>query len=115
VVRNDMTPAEVPWTCTRGDTTTEIEFTLERNGVAWNVDSAVAQVRQRRNRTSTLVLALTTSVAGAVVSVGDGDSLAAVDPGVYYWDLEVVDGTDRLTICGGTFQVLDDVTLEVVP
>lgn len=115
MVRNDMTPAEVPWTCTRGDTTTEIEFTLERNGSPWNVDSALAQVRERRSRTSTLVLELTASVNGAVVSVGDGDDLAGVDPGVYWWDLEVVDGTDRLTICGGTFQVLDDVTLEVVP
>ena len=33
-----------------------------------------------------------------------------VDPGVYYWDLEV----DDLTVVAGTFQILDDVS-EVTP
>lgn len=107
----NLTPAEVPWTCTQGDHTVATAFTLARDGSPWTVDSALAQVRASRSRTATLVLTLTTSVAGAVVTVGDGDSLAAIDPGVYYWDLQVTDDSDILTLCGGTFQVLADVSV----
>ena len=105
-----LKPADFPWECTRGDHTVAVGFTLARDGVPWGVDSALAQVRESRSRESALVLTLSTSVAGAVVTVGDGDSLAAVDPGVYYWDLQVTDDGDVLTIVGGTFQVLDDVS-----
>jgi hypothetical protein len=111
----DLTPANVPWTCTRGDHTVAVEFTLARDGSPWQVDSALAQVRASRNRSSTLILALTATVAGAVVTVGDGDSLAAVSAGVYYWDLQVTDDSDILTIASGTFQVLDDVSHPVTP
>jgi len=107
---SNLTPADFPWTCTRGDHTVAVEFTLARDGSPWAVDSALAQVRESRSRTSTLVLTLTTSVAGAVVSVGDSDSLASVSPGVYYWDLQVTDNSDILTIAGGTFEVLEDVS-----
>lgn len=114
-MRADLSPADVPWTVSRGDTTLKLDFTLARDGSPWTVDEALAQVRARRSRTSTLILELTTSVAGAVVSVGDGDDLSTVAPGVYHWDLQVTDGAEVLTVAGGSFQVLDDVSEEVVP
>jgi hypothetical protein len=107
---SNLTPADFPWTCTRGDHTVAVGFTLARDGSPWAVDSAIAQVRAERLRTSTKLLDLTTSIAGAVVTVGDGDSLASVASGVYYWDLQVTDNGDILTICGGTFEVLEDVS-----
>lgn len=107
---SNLTPADFPWTCSRGDHTVAVGFTLARDESPWAVDSALAQVRESKSHTSTLVLTLTTSIAGAVVTVGDGDSLASVDPGVYYWDLQVTDDSDVLTVCGGTFQVLEDVS-----
>lgn len=107
---SNLTPADFPWICTRGDHTVAVDFTLARDGSPWTVDSALAQVRASKSRSSTLVLTLTTSIAGAVVTVGDGDSLASVTPDVYYWDLQVTDNGDVLTIAGGTFQVLDDVS-----
>ena len=107
----DQRPADWPITATTGDTLLATDFTLSRDGSAWEVDEAVAQVRVARSRASDEVLELTASVSGAVVSVGP-DSLEGIDPAVYYWDLQVVDGTDVLTIVGGTFQVLADVTHE---
>lgn len=107
---SNLAPANFPWTCTRGDHTVAVDFTLARDGSPWAVDAALAQVREGKSRSSTLVLTLTTSIAGAVVTVGDGDSLAAVSPGLYYWDLQVTDNSDVLTLCGGTFEVLEDVS-----
>lgn len=114
MAQSNLTPADFPWICTRGDHTVAVEFTLARDGSPWTVDSALAQVRASKSRTSTLVLDLDASVAGAVVTVGDGVELDC-DPEVYYWDLQVTDGTDVLTIAGGTFQVLDDVSHPVTP
>lgn len=108
----DLLPADWPWSQTRGDTTVATAFTLERDDVAWNVDEAVAQVRERRARSSELVMELTTEIVGNVVTVGDGDSLEGVDPGTYYWDLQVTDGGEVLTVVGGRFFVADDVTNE---
>jgi len=50
------------------------------------------------------------------VTVGDGDDLDDVDPGVYWWDLQVTNASypSGLTLISGTFQVLDDVS-EVTP
>jgi hypothetical protein len=110
MARSNLAPADFPWTCTQGDHTVAIDFTLARDGSPWEVDSALAQVREDKSRSSTLVLTLTTSIAGAVVTVGDGDSLASVSPGIYHWDLQVTDNSDVLTICGGTFEVLNDVS-----
>jgi hypothetical protein len=107
---SNLSPADFPWTCTRGDDTVAVNFTLARDGSPWTVDSALAQVRAERLRTSTLIFTLTTSVSGAVVTVGNGDSLAAVASGVYYWDLQVTDNSDVLTLVSGTFEVLEDVS-----
>jgi hypothetical protein len=107
----DQRPADWPITATTGDTLIATDFTLERDGTPWEVDEAVAQVRVARSRTSDEVIELTASVSGAVVSVGP-DSLEGIDPGVYYWDAQVIDGTDVLTVVGGTFQVLADVSHE---
>ena len=107
----DQRPADWPITATTGDTLMATDFTLSRDGSAWEVDEAIAQVRAARSRTSDEVIELTATVAGAVVTVGP-DSLEGIDPGVFYWDLQVVEGTDVLTVVGGTFQVLSDVSNE---
>lgn len=110
---SNQSPARWPISATRGDALIVTDFTLDRDGVAWSVDSARAQVRTGPSRTAEVVLELTTTVAGAVVSVG-GDVLD-VAPGTWFWDLEVTDAGDALTVVAGTFEVLDDVTDEVTP
>lgn len=105
---SNQQPAKWPISVTRGDTLIVTDFQLERDGVAWEVDSAIAQVRTGRSRTSPVVIELTATVAGSVVSLG-GDVID-VDPGVFFFDLEVTVSDDRLTIIADTFQVLDDVS-----
>ena len=115
MAQSNLTPAEFPWTVTRGDHTVAVEFALARDGSAWSVDTVLAQVRESRSRTSDLVLDLDASVSGSTVTVGDGVSLASVAPGLFYWDLQVTDGGEILTVVGGTFRVLDDVSHPVTP
>ena len=69
----------------------------------------LAQVKASKSNTAAVVLDLDATVSGNNIVVGEDVDLD-VDPGVYYWDLEV----DDLTVIGGTFQILDDVS-EVTP
>jgi len=113
---SDLTPAAWPIVRTRGDSMVPEEFTLSIDGTALEPVSAVAQVRAGKSRTATLILELTCDIAGAVVTVGDGDDLDSVEPGLYWWDLQVTNAAypSGLTLISGTFQVLDDVS-EVTP
>lgn len=95
---------------TQGDTTRPEVFALTKDGSPWEVDSAIAQVRESRSRTSTLVVTLGASVSTNEVTVGDGVSLDAVDPGTYWWDLQVTDSDGPFTVVGGTFTVRADVS-----
>lgn len=94
----------------QGDSTRAEVFTLTKDGSPWEPSSAIAHVRATRSRAATLIVDLTTSVSTNEVTVGDGVSLDAVDPGTYYWDLQVTDSDGPLTIVGGTFTVLADVS-----
>ena len=113
---SNLTPADWPIVRTRGDSMVPEEFTLTIDGTALTPTSAIAQVRTARSRTSTLVLELSVDLSTNVVTVGDGDDLDDVDPGVYWWDLQVTNTAypSGLTLISGTFQVLDDVS-EVTP
>lgn len=105
-VEDDLTPAEWNFTRTQGDVMLPTTFgSIAINGSPLLVTSAEAQVRVRRDRTSTLVLDLDPSFAADAVTVGDGVALD-VAPGVYWWDVQVND----LTIVAGTFRVLNDVS-----
>jgi len=112
---SNLTPADWPIVRTRGDSMIPEEFTLTIDGTALTPTSAIAQVRTARSRSATLVLELSVDLASNVVTVGDGDALDDVDPGVYWWDLQVnASYPSGLTLISGTFQVLDDVS-EVTP
>ena len=109
---SDLTPADWPIVRTRGDSMVPEEFTLTIDGSALTPTSAIAQIREGRSRTTTLVLALSVDLSSNVVTVGDGDDLDDVDPGVYWWDLQVTNASypSGLTLIAGTFQVLNDVS-----
>lgn len=113
---SNLTPADWPIVRTRGDSMIPEEFTLTIDGTALTPTSAIAQVRTARSRSATLVLELSVDLSTNVVTVGDGDDLDDVDPGVYWWDLQVTNASypSGLTLISGTFQVLDDVS-EVTP
>ena len=113
---SDLSPANWPIVRTRGDSMIPEEFTLSIDGGALTPVSAIAQVRASHSRTSTLILELSTDLSTNVVTVGDGDSLD-VAVGVYWWDLQITNAAypSGLTLVAGTFQVLDDVSEEIVP
>ena len=112
---SNLTPADWPIVRTRGDSMVPEEFTLTIDGTALTPTSAIAQVRTARSRSATLVIELSVDLSSNVVTVGDGDDLD-VDPGVYWWDLQVTNAAypSGLTLISGTFHVLDDVS-EVTP
>lgn len=103
-VEDDLTPGRWNFTRTRGDVMRPTAFAVVIDDVPATTEP-LAQVRVSRSRTSELVLDLDATVDGANIVVGD-EVLLDVDPGLYWWDLQV----DDLTVVGGTFQVLDDVS-----
>ena len=109
-MRVDLTPAYVPWTATVGDSLVPVAFTLLEDGVALTPSSARAQIRAGRASASAVILALTVDLSTNTVTVGDGDDLDDVDPGVYWWSLEIVTAgyPSGLTLASGPFEVLDD-------
>lgn len=108
--RSDLSPADYPMIRSQGDTVWEESVALVKDGVAWEPTSALAQVREERSRASTLVVDLSASLDGSTLTFGDGVSLDDVDPGTYWWDVQVTDADGTLTIMGGTFTVLADVS-----
>jgi len=106
-VQDDLTPGGWDFTRVRGDLMRPTTFTVVLDA-APAITAPVAQVRVRKDSGSTLVLDLDATVVGNNIVVGDGVALN-VDPGTYWWDLQVSD----LTVVAGTFRVLNDVS-EVV-
>lgn len=99
---------------TRGDAMTPERFAITIDGAPMVVAGSRAQIRDRGTRDATLVATLTTSQTGNQVTVGAGDTLDYPSR-VYWWDLEVWDDASYtsaapLTIVGGKFQLLEDVT-----
>lgn len=113
----NMSPGEWSWTATTGDSLTPTDFTITADGSPLTFTTAVAQIRSDRSTASTLVLELSVDIASNVVTVGDGDDLDGITPGVYWWSLEGTntDYPSGLTVVAGTFEVLDDGTEVVVP
>lgn len=104
-VEDDLGPAQWNFTRTRGDTMLGTTFDVIIDGDPMDITEAVAQVRVARNHESELVLDLDATETGSEVLVGDGVELD-VEPGRYYWDLQV----NGLTVVGGAFNVLPDVS-----
>ena len=113
---SDVSPGQWPVRCTQGDT-----LPLETVGVAYEVGgvetsvtvtAAIAQVRRQASRDAALVLDLDASFSGSDVSWGDVE--VPLDPGVWFWDLQVTGtaGSDAidLTILAGTFTIRRDVS-----
>ena len=103
-VEDDLTPGAWNFTRTRGDVMRHTSFAVVIDGSP-AVTAPLAQVRVAKSRTAELVLDLEATVDGANIVVGEDIELD-VDPGVYWWDLQV----DDLTVVGGTVLVLDDVS-----
>lgn len=103
-VEDDLTPGTWNFTRTRGDVMAPTSFDVVVDGSPSTADP-VAQVRVSRSHTSELVLDLDATVDGSSIVVGEGVVLD-VDAGVFWWDLQV----DGLTVVGGVFRVLSDVS-----
>lgn len=106
----DFTPADVRVTVTQGDVLREVTLTLTlEDGSPWVLSSVEdAVVRERRTRTAPLVLSIPATVASNVVTLGPVTIPAT--PGVFWWDVQVADSDGALTIAGGSFRILEDVS-----
>lgn len=109
-------PVSWPVVCTQGDTlpveTRSVARVVAGVSTAATLTSAVAQVRQRRDRDSTLVVDLSASVSGDEVSWGG--VAVPLTPGSWWWDLQVT-GTFGatafdLTVLAGSFVIGRDVS-----
>lgn len=112
---DDLSPGVWPIVRSRGDGFTPTAFSVEVDDIPVVVTGALAQVRRRRDRTSTLIFTPTIDLSGNVVTVGDYETLEPIAAGSYWWDLQVWDGVrwaaDRpLTLVGGPFRLVEDVT-----
>ncbi len=113
-IHDNLAPGRWDVTRTVGDTDVPVLFTLEWDGVPVTITSAVAQVRVKRDRTSTEVYERTCDVvAVGEVRVGDGDVIPD-EPGSWWWDLQVSGSVGAtavdLTFLAGTFVILRDAT-----
>ncbi len=109
-------PVSWPVVCTQGDTlpveTRSVARVVAGVSTAATLTSAVAQVRQRRDRASTLVVDLNAQVSGDEVSWGG--VTVPLTPGAWWWDLQVA-GTFGasafdLTVLAGSFTIGRDVS-----
>lgn len=109
-------PLSWPVTCTQGDLlpveTRSVARVVAGVSTAATLTSAVAQVRQRRDRASTLVVDLNASVSGDEVSWGG--VRVPLSPGTWWWDLQVTGAFGAaafdLTVLAGSFVVGRDVS-----
>jgi hypothetical protein len=106
-VSDNLEPGEWHFTRTRGDVMRPTRFAVEIDGEPATT-SLLAQVRKKQRHTSDLVLDLEPAASGDYIDVPGTDVTIDVDPGVYFWDLEV----DGLTVLAGTFRVHPDVSTE---
>lgn len=117
MIEDNLKPGRWPVKRSAGDTDVPVSFTLEWNGQPVEVDSAVAQVRVRRDRSSTEIYQRTCEITDVnVVRVGSGDVIPNV-PGRWWWDLQV-QGTDPegqpvdLTFLSDQFVIMREVSME---
>lgn len=112
-----MSPSDWPITVSAGDGLVPTEFSVtERNERDIQVQQASAQVRRERSRDASEVMELTVDVTDNVVTIGAWEEIP-YDPGDWWWDLQVSGTLDDapfgpLTIVGGVFSILTDVTHE---
>jgi len=78
--------------------------------------TVIAQVRESKSVGSPVVRALTATFVSNVVTVGAGDNLDGINPGIYHWSLQITNATyaSGLTPVSGTFRVLSDSTEVIV-
>lgn len=114
-VEDDLTPPAWNMTRTANDSMVPVTFgDIVIDGAPAVITDAVAQVRVAKSSTSTLVLDLEATHTADSVTVGDNVTLDDIAAGVYHWDCQVVtdDYPYGVTIVGGTFRVLNDVSEE---
>lgn len=116
-LRDDLTPGEVHITRTRGDGFTPLPLLVEVNESPILITGAKAQVRKQPSRKSGIIFTPELDISGATISVGNYEALDPIDPGIYWWDLEIWDGVNwtelqPLTLVAGMFRILEDITNE---
>lgn len=116
MIEDNLKPGRWPVKRSAGDTDVPVTFTLEWDDQPVEVISARAQVRARRDRSSTEIYQRTCVVVDTdKVQVGAGDTIPNT-PGRWWWDLQVqgtVGGMPvDLTFLSDQFTILREVTVE---
>ena len=108
-------PARQDLTITRGDTET-IAVTITTDGTTPVNISGRTYASQMRTTpdiaaiAATATCTITDAAAGELSAVFSATATAALDPGMYYWDLQENASGTISTILSGTVTVLADVT-----
>ena len=110
----DLTPATLDLTVVQGDSFAE-SLTFSQSGSALNLSTytALAQVRAERSATSALLATFTVgtgSAASGVLALSlSAATIAGLDPGRYWWELQWTVGSSVRTMVGGEFVVAPQV------
>lgn len=108
-VGSDNAAGYYPITVTSGDVFRGEPFDLEKAGVPWVLNSAIAQVRTELSPTADKMLDLTVEINGGRVTIGAGD-LMNLPAGSYVWDFQGTDDEGPVTILWGPFTVNPEVS-----
>lgn len=116
MIEDNLKPGRWPVKRTAGDTDVPVTFTLEWDGEPVVIDSAIAQVRVRRDRGSNEIYQRVCDVIDVnKVRVGAGD-VVPYTPGRWWWDLQVQGTVGSLpvdlTFLSGQFTILREVSIE---
>ncbi len=115
-IEDNLKPGRWPVKRTAGDTDVPVTFTLEWDGQPVEIDTAVAQVRVRRDRSSTEIYQRTCDIVDTdKVQVGAGDVIPNT-PGKWWWDLQVQGTVGALaidlTFLSDQFVIMRDTSVE---
>lgn len=117
-------PGNAPIVVRQGDTYQQ-PFTLTLNGVAVDISGLTAAMKIRATITGAvlatptctiptgtdgLILAAMTPAVTAALSVA-GAAATEREPQLGYYDVDLTDGTDRVTVVGGTVSLWREVTV----
>jgi len=99
----------------KGDTFSELQFTLRQNGDPLNLNGASILFQVRTSPTGELIISLSVGdgitikdAVGGVFSIDE--QIIDIVSALYYYELEVtLDSGFRLTYLTGTWQILQDV------